>query len=417
MRLDLPADLLFATLSDTYLVKINGTNVPPVETDSRTENVNDIFRDLSDRELQRLAALGEISRILNSTYKLDQALEESLKRILITLGAERGAILSGNPPIPLLSLVKKKDRFIRSRFCCSETILGRVIRGEEVVFLDAAGTQKPQAPGSLLTAGVRSVLAVPMQTPGKVYGMIYIDNLAVAGLFQDKELRLLRILADILAACIERTEYARQLEETLVSWKAAQEEIVQRLAKAAEFRDQETSEHIRRVGLYAACIARALGWDQRRVELLKLASQMHDVGKIGIPDELLLTSARYTKEQFETMKQHTVMGSSILSGSSSELVRLAEKVARTHHERWDGSGYPEGLKGEEIPIEGRIVALADVFDALMSKRRYKDSMSLSEVLKILWEERGKHFDPHLVLIFFQHLAEISQIWEQHQDAA
>lgn len=111
------------------------------------------------------------------------------------------------------------------------------------------------------------------------------------------------------------------------------------------------------------------------------------------------------------------MGSSILSGSSSELVRLAEKVARTHHERWDGSGYPEGLKGEEIPIEGRIVALADVFDALMSKRRYKDSMSLSEVLKILWEERGKHFDPHLVLIFFQHLAEISQIWEQHQDAA
>lgn len=155
--------------------------------------------------------------------------------------------------------------------------------------------------------------------------------------------------------------------------KQAHVDLVHRLGRAAEYKDTDTGEHIARMSQYSKLLALEFGMDQHQAELLRQAAPMHDVGKIGIPDAILLKPGRLTSEEFDHMKQHAVIGAQILANSSSPLLQLAHKLAIEHHEKWDGSGYPHGLKGEQISVEGRIVAIADVFDALTSKRPYKEA--------------------------------------------
>lgn len=176
----------------------------------------------------------------------------------------------------------------------------------------------------------------------------------------------------------------------------AQLEIVSRLALAAEFRDDATGEHTYRVGRNAALIAQQLGWPPNEVEILRLAARLHDVGKIGIPDAILLKHDRLTPEEYEIVKEHTTIGARILSGGRSRLLQLAEEIALTHHEYYDGSGYPKGLAGEEIPISGRIVAVADVLDALTHERPYKRAWSVGEALAEIKRQSGRQFDPVVV---------------------
>ncbi|MBB6015492.1 HD domain-containing phosphohydrolase [Deinococcus radiopugnans] len=176
----------------------------------------------------------------------------------------------------------------------------------------------------------------------------------------------------------------------------AQQEVVTRLAMAAEYRDDTTGEHTRRVGRTSARIALALGWPEGRANVLGIAARLHDVGKIGIPDSVLLKSGKLDSAEFRQMQTHTLIGARILSGGRSELLRLAEEIALTHHERWDGSGYPRGLQATQIPLSGRIVALADVFDALTQVRPYKAAWSTQEALDEIRRQTGSHFDPDLV---------------------
>ena len=177
-------------------------------------------------------------------------------------------------------------------------------------------------------------------------------------------------------------------------------EIITLLMKAAEHRDTDTGDHIARVSAYVALIAEALGdYDGRGVRQLALASTMHDVGKIGVPDAILLKPGPLTPEERREMERHADRGRRILEGSRSDVVRLACELACTHHERWDGTGYSEGLKGEEIPLSGRIVAVADVFDALTSERPYKRAWSLEEARDFLVQNAGTHFDPRCVAAF------------------
>ncbi len=176
----------------------------------------------------------------------------------------------------------------------------------------------------------------------------------------------------------------------------AQLEIVSRLALAAEFRDDATGEHTYRVGRNAALIAQQLGWPSNEVEILRLAARLHDVGKIGIPDAILLKHDRLTPEEYEIVKEHTTIGARILSGGRSRLLHLAEEIALTHHERFDGSGYPRGLAGEAIPLPGRIVAVADVLDALTHERPYKRAWSVAEALAEIKRQSGRQFDPVVV---------------------
>ena len=186
-------------------------------------------------------------------------------------------------------------------------------------------------------------------------------------------------------------------------------DLIQRLGRAAEYKDTDTGEHIARMSRYSKVLALAYGMSEYEAEQLKQAAPMHDVGKIGIPDSVLLKPGRLNENEYEHMKQHALIGAKILENSTSPLLQLAHKLALEHHEKWDGTGYPYGLKGEEISIEGRIVTIADVFDALTSKRPYKKAWSVEEALDLLKDEAGKHFDPQLVDFFIGQIDSIIEI--------
>ena len=194
-------------------------------------------------------------------------------------------------------------------------------------------------------------------------------------------------------------------------------DTIRRLGMAAECRDGQTAAHLERVGRYCAILARRLGLPEREVEILRYASLMHDVGKIGTPDAILRKPGPLTAAERELMQQHTLIGASLLRDSASELLRAGEIIVLSHHEKWDGSGYPNGLKGEEIPLYGRICAVADVFDALTTPRPYKEPFSNEQAYATLRSGRGSHFDPHILDLFFAHLDEIVAIQEQYRDEA
>ncbi len=196
--------------------------------------------------------------------------------------------------------------------------------------------------------------------------------------------------------------------------KAHFDSIIQ-LSMANEFRDNETGYHVKRVTFYCEAISKAMGFDETFVENLKYASALHDIGKIGIPDRILKKNGRLVKEEFEIMKRHTIIGLQILGNSDYKILKLAKRIAISHHEKWDGSGYPYGLKGENIDIGGRITALADVFDALSSKRVYKPAIPIETTFEMVREERGKHFDPVVIDAFFKIQDEIVRIFETYRE--
>jgi putative two-component system response regulator len=202
-----------------------------------------------------------------------------------------------------------------------------------------------------------------------------------------------------------REELARAQARAIEELTASRQETVERLAKALELHDLETGRHVKRMAATAALIAERLGLDRDRVLLLRAAAPMHDVGKVATPDSVLRKPGALTAAEREVMQRHTTVGHEILSDSESELLQLAATIALTHHERWDGGGYPRGLAGEEIPIEGRITAVADVFDALLSDRCYRGARSLDDSVEVIREGRGTHFDPAAVDALLDNLDE------------
>jgi len=192
-------------------------------------------------------------------------------------------------------------------------------------------------------------------------------------------------------------------------------QVVQQLGRAAEYRDNETGNHILRMSHISALLAKSIGWNEADCELMLHASPMHDIGKIGIPDHILLKPGKFEPEEWEIMKTHAVIGANILEGDDSDLMKCAGEIALTHHEKWDGSGYPYGLSGEAIPLVGRIAALADVFDALTSVRPYKEAWTVEAAVDLIKENRGTHFDPDLVTVFFEQLPGILKIRDQFSE--
>lgn len=216
----------------------------------------------------------------------------------------------------------------------------------------------------------------------------------------------------------EARENNRQLENKVeVTTKELQDsqiELIDRLTRAAEFRDNQTGNHILRMSKYTYELGKALNLTEKECELLYHASMMHDIGKIGIPDEILLKPAKLDQKEWERMKTHTVKGAQILAGSSLEMINLAEQIALSHHEKWDGSGYPYGLKEEEIPLAGRIIAICDVFDALTSERPYKSAWMMDDVIAEIIKCRGTHFDPNIVDNFLKIMPVINEIKDTYK---
>ena len=224
------------------------------------------------------------------------------------------------------------------------------------------------------------------------------------------------MLAAYLWLSVDRKTWLEEkVREQTVDIRHANEEVIDRLVAAAQWSDEETGMHIRRTGLLSEVLARAAGWFGDDVAAIRQAAPMHDIGKIGIPDAILQKPGKLTPEEFAVMKTHTRIGADILSGSQAPMLQMARDIALSHHERWDGKGYPRGLAGKAIPECARIVAIVDVYDALMHDRVYRPALPEAEVLTIMQHGAGTHFDPLLMTFFFLHLSEIRRIAQAHPD--
>jgi putative two-component system response regulator len=224
------------------------------------------------------------------------------------------------------------------------------------------------------------------------------------------ERRRLRLLSEEYERGLES-----EVEQRTKDVRDREEEIILRLISATGYRDDETGAHVRRIGLYAAEMAKALGWPARQVENIRLAAPMHDVGKIGIPDSILRKPASLTIEEFEVMKEHSAIGARILSGSEVPLIQMAGDIAHWHHERWDGSGYPHGLVAEDIPQCAAIVAVVDVYDALVHDRVYRPAFPEEKALSIMLAGDGEYFGDRIFDCFLDLLPALREIQKRVQD--
>jgi cyclic di-GMP phosphodiesterase len=262
--------------------------------------------------------------------------------------------------------------------------LNQIAEASYLPILMLTGDDTPEAKREALSRGAKDFLNKPFHSDEVL--------LRIGTLLETRFLYLqIQSQNQILEAKVR--DRTRELE-------AAQIEIIERLARAAEFRDDNTGQHTERVGQMSALLARQIGLSDTQVSLIRRAAPLHDVGKIGIPDSILMKLGKLTAEEFELVKTHTTIGARILSGSRFTILRLAEEIAYNHHERWDGSGYV-GIRGSDIPLAGRIVAVADVFDALTQKRPYKAAWPVTEAIGEIDRQRGRQFDPALVDAFMR----------------
>ena len=239
-----------------------------------------------------------------------------------------------------------------------------------------------------------ATIAVPLKNnTGEVLGVFQVSNKSDGTPFDKTDEGLLRLLATLASGSIEIAKLYQEV-------RVAQLETIYRLAVTAEYRDQQdTRQHLKNISIISYLLALALGMSKSEAELIKNASPLHDIGKVALADSILLKPGKLTPEEFETMKSHTVYGGRILEGAHSKVLQMAHKMSLYHHEKWDGTGYPKGLHEEEIPLEARIVTVADVFDALCVFRVYKKAWRTEEALAYILDEAGKSFDPRIVEAF------------------
>jgi diguanylate cyclase (GGDEF)-like protein len=385
-------------------------------------------------EREELAALHETALGLIERLDLDELLQTIVDRAGGLVGTPHGYIYLANEDEGVLELRVGTGIFeswVDFKLERGKGAAGRVWdTGEALVVNDyhAWSARQPDFD----SVPFKSVVGVPLHADGRTIGVVGLARVDEKQPFGDAEVALMtrfgrlaslafenaRLYATAQQELNERRRTEDELVETVARLRQAdsalqlsQAETIRRLAFAAEFRNAETGRHTERMSRYCELLARKLELDDERCELIRLASALHDVGKIAIPDRILLKPSSLTESERRVMERHAEIGHRLLANSSSELLDVAAMIALTHHERVDGTGYPRGLAGEEIPLEGRIASVADVFDAITSNRVYRPALSLDEAIEVMREGRGMQFDPLVLDLFLAELGDVRAIAE------
>ncbi|MCX5783893.1 MAG: GAF domain-containing protein [Elusimicrobia bacterium] len=358
---------------------------------------------------KRLNLLVKFGGIISDETKLDTLLELIAEQVRKILNSDRCTVfLIDNETNELWSKVVQNLDHTEIRIPMGKGVAGMVaLKGQPINIEDAYSDERFSIDIDRVTGyKTRNVLAVPLKNnKGEMLGVFQVLNKLDNTRFDDNDVGLLLLLSSVAANAIENA----QLYETL---QKSYHETIYRLAITAEYRDQnDTPKHLKNISEISYLIALALGLGENTAEKIKLASPLHDIGKVGLCDGILLKPGKLTPQEYDEMKKHTLYGAKILGNAKSELLRIAYKITCAHHEKYDGSGYPNKLCGEEIPMEARIVSVADVFDALCMPRVYKPAWEVPKAYSYILNESGKSFDPKVVDAFVKTFPVIKKFYE------
>ena len=357
----------------------------------------------------QLKILLEFGKVINKTKSLDSVLASMATYASEIVNADRCSIFVYDQKND--ELVSKVSQNIEPiRISAKKGVAGYAALSKEThIVVDAYNDYRfnpdvDKATGYL----TKSILAVPLlDNHDNTIGVFQALN-KKESVFTNQDAEILLLISNYAASAIENAILYDKLRDT-------QTKIINKLASAAEFKDQETSKHTKRVGLYSGLLAEKYGLSKNDIYMIELTAPMHDAGKIGIADKIMLKPGKLDDDEFEVMKTHAQIGYNLLYDVENDYLKTAALIALEHHEKFDGTGYPHGKKAEEISIFGRIVAIADVFDALISVRPYKRAWSFEEAFLLLQKESGHHFDPKLIMLFSENIETIRVIYNDLKD--
>jgi HD-GYP domain-containing protein (c-di-GMP phosphodiesterase class II) len=378
--------------------------------------VNNLVSDEEDafstlqKKTRHFATLFEISTLVQHYTDSDEMLSAVLDVILKVPGGDVVHMLMLDDDDKLVPRISKgPNGSVGGKFKLSKTVSDYVINKQcAIVAPDVQNDDRFSGSKSIIMGLSRSLLAVPIIIGNEAKGLIALCSEEVLQNKAEDDLDLLCVAASIVGPALSNLELLQEIEET-------QREVVLTMGAIGETRSKETGNHVKRVAEYSKLLGMLSGLEESRVELLKQASPMHDIGKVGIPDRVLNKPGKLNEEEWEIMKSHARLGYDMLNHSTRPILKAAAIVANEHHEKWNGSGYPRGLSGEDIHIFGRITAIADVFDALGSDRCYKKAWSMERILEFFKQQSGRHFDPNLVSLLFKHLDRFLAIQKEYKD--
>jgi HD-GYP domain-containing protein (c-di-GMP phosphodiesterase class II) len=349
--------------------------------------------DLLQSAQKYLTTLHKVSEILARASGVEALFDSIVSAILEVSGGDRAAILmrpaDGSKDVNMVAVRTKDGKASSGAVMLSRTVVNDVIEKGISVFTDDALTDDRYVGGeSIVRQRIRSVMCAPMRTTDEILGVLYVDS-QMAREFSEAELELLAAVGNQAGIALHRARLMEEVERLFF-------DVMKAIASLIDAKDGYTHKHSERVAQFGVRIARHLGFDADTRAVVELSGLLHDVGKIGVPDAILNKPGKLTDEEFRQMRLHPVHGARILSQIQSDKVISILPGIKYHHERWDGKGYPEGLKGEEIPLLGRVLGVADFLDALTSDRSYRKSLTLEEALNMVKDLQGQAFDPAVV---------------------
>ena len=345
---------------------------------------------LLKRAQRHLSTLHSVSEALSTGRDLQRVSDVTLRAILDVLSADRGAVVlrrHGEDRSEVEVLAARSKTESTERFAVSRTLVASVISDGVSVFAHDASSDARFSEGqSVIGQQIRSVMCVPLRTTDEILGALYVDSLSAAGRFNESDLELLAAIGNQAGVAMHRVRLMGQLERLLL-------DTIKAIAATIDARDGYTHRHSERVAALTAQLAVELGLTEPERQTAELSALLHDVGKIAVPDSILNKPGKLTPEEFAEMRKHPAHGAQILGNIQSATIAAVLPGVQHHHEKWDGSGYPDGLEGDAIPFLGRLLGVADFYDALTSARAYRAAMPAEEAIKLIADGAGTHFDP------------------------